>query len=242
MAGGRSWGRFLLAGLVAFALVLLLYWWFDRSFSGGADVRVVYMGGFLVLLLAGLLGRLSSAPASSWGKIFGQVVIWLAVGLVLVGGYSYRAEVRQISGRILGELDPALGRAVGGQEDASTGGTMLFTMADDGQFHIEARVGGVPVRFILDTGASELMLAPADARRLGFDPAALAYTRRYQTANGPVMGAPVVLSSVDIGPIHMTDVAASVLENAGDISLLGMSFLRRLKGYEVRGSSLILTQ
>jgi aspartyl protease family protein len=98
------------------------------------------------------------------------------------------------------------------------------------------------VRFILDTGASDVMLTPADARRLGFDPAALAYTRCYLTANDAVMGAPVVLTTLDIGPIHMNDVAASVLEKPGDMSLLGMSFLRRLKGYQVQGSNLILTQ
>ena len=239
---GRGGGsRFLLAGLIVSAFVLLLYWWFGRDLSSGVDVRVVSMGGFAVLLLAGLLGRISTRPASSLSKVFGQIVIWMAVGLVLIGGYSYRTEMRRISDRILGEIDPARGQAVPGQESA-TGGTMLFTMADDGQFHIEGTVGGVPVRFILDTGASDVMLTPADARRLGFDPAALAYTRSYLTANGTVMGAPVVLSSLDIGPIHMNDVAASVLEKPGDMSLLGMSFLRRLKGYQVHGSNLILTQ
>jgi aspartyl protease family protein len=240
--GGRTWSQLLLAGIAVFALVLLLYGWFGRSPSGGADVRVVYMGGLLVLLLAGVLGRFSARPASSWSQAFGQIVIWLAVGLVLVGGYSYRAEMRRISDRLLGELDPAHGQATGSGTDAGTGGTMLFTMAADGQFRIEARVGGVPVRFILDTGASDVMLSPADARRLGFDPAALAYTRSYQTANGAVMGAPVVLPAVDIGAIHMSDVAASVLEKPSDMSLLGMSFLRRLKGYQVQGSNLILTQ
>src|SRR5215472_2712337 len=239
---GRGGGsRFLLAGLIVSAFVLLLYWWFGRNLSRGPDVGVVYMGGFLVLLLAGLLARVSSRPTRGWSKVFGQIVIWLAVGLVLIGGYSYRTEIRQISNRILGEIDPARGQAVPGLDNAG-GGTMLFTMADDGQFHIEGTVGGVPVRFILDTGASDVMLTPADARRLGFDPAALAYTRSYLTANGTVMGAPVVLSALDIGPIHMNDVAASVLEKPGDMSLLGMSFLRRLKGYQVQGSNLILTQ
>ena len=239
---GRGGGsRFLFAGLIVSAFVLLLYWWFGRDLSRGPDLGVVYMGGFLVLLLAGLLARVSSRPSWSLSKVFGQIVIWMAVGLVLIGGYSYRTEMRRISDRILGEIDPARGQAVPGQESA-TGGTMLFTMADDGQFHIEGTVGGVPVRFILDTGASDVMLTPADARRLGFDPAALAYTRSYLTANGTVMGAPVVLSALDIGPIHMNDVAASVLEKPGDMSLLGMSFLRRLKGYQVQGSNLILTQ
>ena len=59
---GRGGGsRFLLAGLIVSAFVLLLYWWFGRDLSRGPDVGVVYMGGFLVLLLAGLLARVSSA-------------------------------------------------------------------------------------------------------------------------------------------------------------------------------------
>jgi aspartyl protease family protein len=235
------WVRFVIAGLFVLALILGLYWWVGRDLSTQADARVVYLGGFLALLLAGVVGRRASFP-SSWRMALGQIVIWLAVALVILGGYAYRTEIRQVASRILGELDPALGRSLANQDETVGGGTMLFTMADDGQFHIQGTVDGTAVRFILDTGASEVMLSTADARRLGFDPANLSYTRNYQTANGRVMGAPVVLKSVDIGPIHMTDVAASVLENPTDMSLLGMSFLSRLKGYQVQGSNLILTR
>lgn len=234
------WVRLLIAGLFVVALIFGLYWWVGRDLSAQTDARVFYLGGFLALLLAGVVGR-NSFP-SNWRKGLGQIVIWVAVLLVILAGYAYRVEIRQVAGRILGELDPALGRSIAGPGDTVGGGTMLFTMADDGQFHIQATVDGTAVRFILDTGASEVMLSTADARRLGFDPANLSYTRNYQTANGRVMGAPVVLKSVDIGPIHMTDVAASVLENPTDMSLLGMSFLSRLKGYQVQGSNLILTQ
>ncbi len=142
--------------------------------------------------------------------------------LLLVGGYSYRGELRPFADRILGELDPSRPRT---DNSLPAKGSVIFTMADDGQFHIRAEAGGVPVSFILDTGASDVMLTPADARRLGFDPANLAYTRRYETANGTVEGAPVTLPAVDLGPIHLTDVAASVSRADGGSSLLGMSFL-----------------
>lgn len=234
------WGRFLLAGIAVLAFVLLLYWWSGRD--PNADPYVVYFGGFLVLLLAGVFGRRLRGFPSSWGIALGQIAIWLAVALVILGGYTHRAEIRQVASRILGELDPALGRSIADQGDATGGATMLFTVADDGQFHIQATVNGTAVRFIVDTGASDVMLSTGDARRLGFDPGSLSYTRSYQTANGRTMGAPVTLNSVDIGPIHMTEVAASVLENPTDMSLLGMSFLSRLKGYQVQGSNLILTQ
>jgi aspartyl protease family protein len=100
----------------------------------------------------------------------------------------------------------------------------------------------VPVRFILDTGASDVMLSPFDARRLGFDPAALSYTRIYQTANGTVAGAPVVLPSLEIGSIRLTNLPASVMQTDSGTSLLGMSFLSRLASYKVDGSRLTLVQ
>jgi aspartyl protease family protein len=242
MASGRGgpWGRFLLAGLIVAGFILLLYWLLADRLSSNQDMRIVYVGGFLVLLLAGLIGRFQTTPLSSWGKTLGQLAFWGAMVLLLIGGYSYRGELRPFADRILGELDPSRGRSDDPLQPK--GGNMLFTMADDGQFHVRAEAGGVPVNFILDTGASDVMLSPADARRLGFDPATLAYTRRYQTANGTVEGAPVTLPSVDIGSIHVSDVSASVLKTESDTSLLGMSLLRRLSSFHIDGPRLTLTQ
>ena len=231
---GAPWRRFLLAGLIVAGLILLLYWLFADRLSSNQDMRIVYMGGFLVLLLAGLIGRSSTTPLSSLGKTLGQLAFWGAMILLLIGGYSYRGELRPFADRILGELDPSRPR--------TDEGNAIFTKADDGLFHIRAEIGGVAVSFILDTGASDVMLTPADARRLGFDPASLAFTRRYETANGTVEGAPVTLPAVDIGPIHLTGVAASVSQSDGGSSLLGMSFLSRLSSFRIEGPKLTLVQ
>jgi aspartyl protease family protein len=236
---GAPWRRFLLAGLIAAGFILLLYWLFADRLSSNQDMRLVYMGGFLVLLLAGLIGRFQTTPLSSWGKSFGQLAFWGAMVLLLIGGYSYRGELRPFADRILGELDPSRPRT---DDSLPSKGSVIFTIADDGQFHIRAEAGGVPVSFILDTGASDVMLTPTDARRLGFDPANLAYPRRYETANGEVEGAPVTLPALDIGPIHMTDVAASVSRTDSGSSLLGMSFLSRLSSFRIEGAKLTLVQ
>ena len=82
----------------------------------------------------------------------------------------------------------------------------------------------------------------ADARRLGYKPATLAYTRLFKTANGTVRGAPVTIPEVAIGPIHLKNVEASVNEHETEGSLLGMSFLGRLSGYQVSGDTLTLRQ
>ena len=99
---------------------------------------------------------------------------------------------------------------------------------------------GVAVRFLVDTGASHVILSAGDARRLGFDLDSLTYSRPYRTAAGTVFAAPVVLGAVTIGPIRIAGVQASVGGAALGQSLLGMSFLNRLSGYRVAGGRLTL--
>jgi len=109
-----------------------------------------------------------------------------------------------------------------------------------GHYVIEAMVNGAPVTFLVDTGASEIVLTLDDARRIGLEPRTLAFTQRFSTANGEVRGAPVVLREIRIGQFRLLDVAASVNEAPLALSLLGMSFLEQLSGYEVERGRLIL--
>jgi clan AA aspartic protease (TIGR02281 family) len=109
-----------------------------------------------------------------------------------------------------------------------------------GHFLVEASVNGVPIDFMVDTGASEIVLSPQDAMQLGFTPGSLSFTQEFESANGTVRGAPVELRELRIGQYQLFDVAASVNETAMPISLLGMSFLRRLSSYEVADGRLIL--
>ena len=98
----------------------------------------------------------------------------------------------------------------------------------------------VDARFLVDTGASGIVLSPADAMRIGFDPVELSFTGYAETANGTVRTAAVRLGSIEIGPIRIDDLPATVNQAAMRGSLLGMSFLERLRSYEVRDGALIL--
>jgi clan AA aspartic protease (TIGR02281 family) len=109
-----------------------------------------------------------------------------------------------------------------------------------GHYLVEALVNGAPVTFLVDTGASDIVLTLDDARRIGLEPRTLAFTQRFSTANGEVRGAPVVLREIRIGQLSLFDVTASVNEAALEVSLLGMSFLEQLSGYQVERGRLIL--
>jgi aspartyl protease family protein len=109
-----------------------------------------------------------------------------------------------------------------------------------GHFVLEAMVNGAPIRFLVDTGASNVVLDPEDAERAGLRASRLRFTQTFHTANGNVRGAPVTLRELRIGQFSLYDLDASVNEVSLGISLLGMAFLSRLDSYEVRGDRLIL--
>ena len=115
-------------------------------------------------------------------------------------------------------------------------------MSPNGHFLLQATVNGKAIEFIVDTGATHVMLRPEDAKKLGFNEGELEFSQRANTAGGVVRVAPVVLDEIKIGQLTVSNVAAGVNKQSGGIetSLLGMSFLRRLRGYEVVGKRLIL--
>jgi clan AA aspartic protease (TIGR02281 family) len=109
-----------------------------------------------------------------------------------------------------------------------------------GHFLLKAVVNGVPINFMVDTGASHVVLTIPDARRIGFTANDLEFTQEFQSANGTVRAAPVKLRELRIGQFSLYGLEASVNGGPLPISLLGMSFLQRLRSYEVADGRLIL--
>ena len=128
------------------------------------------------------------------------------------------------------------------EQDEGDGGDLEYIIdaGPHGHFLVEAVVNGEPVDFMVDTGASHIILTLDDARRVGFRPANLQFSQRFQSANGPVPAAPVELRELRVGQLRLFDVEASVNAGPLPISLLGMSFLRQLTSYEVARGRLIL--
>lgn len=116
----------------------------------------------------------------------------------------------------------------------------IITAGSHGHFLVEAHINGTPIDFLVDTGASEVVLNMRDAAKLGFRAGNLNFSQRFRSANGVVRAAPVTLRELRIGQLQLFDLRASVNEAPLDISLLGMSFLRRLRSYEVVAGRLIL--
>jgi clan AA aspartic protease (TIGR02281 family) len=107
-----------------------------------------------------------------------------------------------------------------------------------GHFIADFWVNGTPVTFLVDSGATDVVLSPDDARKVGLG--YLEYDRVYNTANGKVRAASVTFREVRIGQMSVRSVPGAVNEAEMGISLLGMSFLSKLRGFESTGERLIL--
>lgn len=121
-------------------------------------------------------------------------------------------------------------------------GSVVLDAGAGGHFFVDATVSGRSVRFMVDTGASLVVLSAETARRLDIRPTAAAFSGVSRTANGAVRFAPVRLGDIRIGAIRLAGVDAAVLpEGASDIDLLGMSFLGRLGGFRSDGRIMVLS-
>lgn len=113
---------------------------------------------------------------------------------------------------------------------------------NDGHYHLTLDVNGTAIDFVIDTGASQVVLSQRDAARIGINADALNYSGAASTANGVVRTAPVVLDQVTLGGITDRGVAAVV--NGGDMesSLLGMTYLGLYDRIEISNGELVLNR
>src|SRR3989442_92470 len=115
-----------------------------------------------------------------------------------------------------------------GTAPASTRESVTLAADARGHFFAEAAINDVPVRGVVDTGASAVVLSATEATRLGLDWRNGA-RRMMQTANATTPGYLVKLTKVKVGGIELHEVDAVVVEQGPGVALLGMSFLNRLE-------------
>jgi aspartyl protease family protein len=230
----RFWLLYLIGALGVALLVFGLAQRFPNALQQQGNLPLLAsMLGWLALVGTGGLAMFRLKP----GKTILQMGIWIAIILLLVLGYSFQPE---FSSMITGVKARLTGALVPGQAQPQPDGSLVFARANDGHFHVEALVDGTRIDFLVDTGASGILLSPADAQRLGFDPKQLDYDVGTSTANGDGRAAKVTLGVIEIGQIRRSDMPALVNQAEMGGSLLGMKFLDRLHGFTVEGDKLVL--
>ena len=219
----------------AFAAVLIaggigaLLWLFPGQVTTQVDwgflIRTVCL---LVLVIAGLSAmRLKLSRGLAYGAI------WFGIVGLLVLGAAYWPELGAVGQRLRSALVPGYAVQTRPHE-------MMLTKGADGGFSVVGQVNGKPVLFLIDTGASDIVLSPDDARRVGIDPSSLHFDRQTETANGTGLGAPARLDTLTVGQLRLTGVPVSVNKAPMHGSLLGMTFFKRLDSFQMTNDQLVL--
>ena len=162
--------------------------------------------------------------------------------LVLVASVIVPRYAVQMMGRGAAETDaPQTAASVGPNADDTR--SVVISPSSNGHFHVEGRIDGHRLNFMVDTGASVIALTERDASMLGIHPSERDYVAMVSTANGTVRAAPIQLGMVEIDDLVVHDVAALVLpDGALSQNLLGLSFLSRLRRFEYSDGKLVLEQ
>jgi aspartyl protease family protein len=223
--------------IVAFAAILLVA---DSSgmIAGLDSTTFGYVAIFLALIVF-IGGGMVGSYRGRAGTMARDAVVWLGLGLGLVALYAYKDELMPIAARVVGELLPGAAMTV----EQSTGGLTEVRIRKrlDGHFTANVEINGAKIAMIVDTGASTIVLRPEDAKKAGIDVSRLTYRVPVLTANGRTLAARVRLEEASIGPLDRKKVDALVAQpGALTQSLLGMSFLSRLRSYEFSGDFLTL--
>ncbi len=122
-----------------------------------------------------------------------------------------------------------------------TGATAEIKRDADGHFRAEVLLNGQPVRMMVDSGASFIVIDEALAQRLGVAPLPTAYTGTAMTGNGEAQFAPIRLASVRVGHVERRDVPAGVMRGVElPTPMLGQSFLGTLSEVTISGDTMTL--
>ncbi len=164
----------------------------------------------------------------SLNKTLQQVMAWVFIFVGVVAVVGLWEDIRTTVG-------PAPQMTV-------TGESIEVPRSADGHYYLPVQVNGEPITFLVDTGASQIVLSDKDARRAGIDPNQLNYFGRALTANGEVRTAPVRLDTLTVGPITDQNVSAWINEGELHKSLLGMNYLHRFSNIQFTDGRMILSR
>jgi aspartyl protease family protein len=181
---------------------------------------------YLVLLGVAVAGWFIAENRNSLGKTMRMALAWGLIFLGVVAGFGLWTDVRT-------DIIPR-------QSVVADGARVEVPRAFDGHYYLTLRLDGTPVDFVVDTGASDIVLSREDAARIGLDPQALAYTGVAMTANGQVRTARARVGEILLGGIADQDVMVSVTDGEMPGSLLGMAYLQRFSRIEIADGTLVL--
>ncbi|WP_425039114.1 retropepsin-like aspartic protease family protein [Primorskyibacter sp. S187A] len=181
---------------------------------------------YLVVLLAAVVFWFVTSNRARMGQVMQQALLWGLIFIGVIAAYGMWDDIR--------------GTVIPRQAVFADAGQIELPLQPDGHYYMMADVNGVATRFVVDTGASAVVLTQEAANAAGITPDELAFTSIANTANGPVRTASVVLDTLAVGGIEKRGFRVLVNEGEMPESLLGMTYLSTFSRIEIAGGKLVL--
>jgi len=202
------------------------------------DIADTWVQFFYFALIGLVVVSLVLGSGLRWYKILLYGLIWCGVIVTLVAAYQYHYQLQDVDHQPTMESFPAspLSRY------NENGLNVTLYRGVNGHFETQGLVNHQTLlSFMIDTGASSVVLSYEDATALGLDMQELIFAIPASTSNGTARFASIRLQSLKIGEIERNNIRALIAQpRALSDSLLGMNFLNSLSGYNVRADQMTL--
>lgn len=195
--------------------------------SEDSAINLVWAVGMLIFVGSALAAR--RIPFATAWKL---ALLWIAIFGALFVGFAFREDLGFVAQRLRAAIDPETG--------VVSGETLRIPMSDDGHFWVRGTVNGVEQRFLVDSGATTVVLSGKAVRAAGIAPDDDEFAVLIRTANGNVAANRIKVGRLEVGPIAREDITAVTAPEFGDVNVLGMNFLSTLSGWGVEGRTLVL--
>ncbi len=194
--------------------------------SSDDNLNLVYGVGALILVASSLAVR--RMPVRQTLKMAAG---WIGIFFALYAVFLFLPELKSVWSRAKAD--------VSGNPEIANGGVLRLRKEQDGHFYTFAKVNGVKLRFLVDSGATVTSLSRDDAVRAKVAIDETGFPVAVETANGTTMDRRGLVSDFRVGSIYRPNFAVHVSDGLGDTSIIGMNFLSTLKTWQVNGDELL---
>jgi aspartyl protease family protein len=182
---------------------------------------------YLSSLGAARLGYFILQSRGNLSQMLRQMALWGLIFIGVMAAYGLWGDVQR-------EMVPSQAMVSESQIEVPR--------SNDGHYYLDVKINGKTVEFVVDTGASSVVLTREDARKVGVSLEGLRFNSIANTANGTVRTARITLEDVRLGDFEDKKIPAYVNDGEMFGSLLGMSYLSRFSKIEIAQDRLVLTR
>ncbi|WHO37227.1 TIGR02281 family clan AA aspartic protease [Sphingobium sp. AP49] len=214
----------------------------------GTDQAMSSLWYLLALVLVGsaLIGR-----RIALGSFVRMALLWVLIFGALLGLFTVAQKSGLLPQKFAAEGDRLIQPETSVQSlpqppqppkpIQSDGQLVRIPVASDGHYWVDGTINGMPVRFLIDSGATITALSENTARATGLNIDMNMPPISLNTANGKIEAHRASIATLAVGPLRASDVEVVVSPALGDVNVIGMNILSRLKSWSVENGEMVLT-